>query len=63
MVGYARSKALNKLYERVNRLEGILKAYARLARLLEAESFQSAEGKEIHDLLVSLRRRSINYLA
>lgn len=52
MVGYARSKALNKLYERVNRLEGILKAYARLARLLEAESFQSAEGKEIHDLLV-----------
>lgn len=52
VVGYARSKALNKLYERANRLEEILKAYARLARLLEAESFQSAEGKEIHDLLV-----------
>lgn len=51
MAGYARSKALNRLYERVNRLEAILKAYARLARLLEAESFRSAEGKEIHDLL------------
>lgn len=52
MAGYARSKTLSGLYDRVNKMEAILGAYARLACLLEVETFQSDEGKRIHERLV-----------
>ena len=52
-LGYGKSKALASLYARVNKMEEILKSYARLARLVEGETFRSEAGRTIREAFLA----------
>lgn len=47
MVAYSRSKQLNQLYDRMNRMEVLLKRYSKLFAIVEGAEFKSAELREI----------------
>ena len=48
-IAYYKTTAINKLYEKVNKMEHLFKKYAKLIEIIERNEFHSKELKDIHD--------------